>query len=499
MIETLASLAAAAGHQLLDIPRRSRMSPAYDGSAGSARSRGWSPTSQGVNDLLFSNLEELRKKSCDLVRRNPWAVNVVESFVSNSVGTGIVPQLKHPDPREKARVQDLWRRWTDEADANGRTDLYGLQSLCCRNQVIGGEAIVRLRYRRYTDGLSVPLQLQVLEGDYLPIYMAAKPDAAGENQVRYGIEFNSWGRRVAYHLYREHPNENTLWFKPAETTRVPARDVMHCYKPLTGTMQRGLPWLTPVMATLYDLERYDSAELIRKKMAAMVVAFEVDVDPASGSPVFGEEQGSDGVMEEGLEPGTYYRLPYGKDVRFNSPSDVGGMYPEFIRFQLRKIAAGAGITYEMLTGDLEKVNFSSIRAGTLEFRRRCEAFQHQVLVFQFCRPVWHAFIETAALAGLIDANAYASNPDLYLNVDWRPQAWPWVDPEADVRAEKEAVRGGFKSRSMVIASTGEDPERVDAEIAAEQKRSDGLKLMFDSDIRHEVKQKEAAQPAKKKE
>jgi capsid protein len=65
--------------------------------------------------------------------------------------------------------------------------------------------------------------------------------------------------------------------------------------------------------------------------------------------------------------------------------------------QFRAVAAAMGITYEMLTGDLTQVNYSSIRAGLLEFRRRCEAIQHGVIVHQLCRPVWQAWMTQAVL------------------------------------------------------------------------------------------------------
>jgi capsid protein len=58
-----------------------------------------------------------------------------------------------------------------------------------------------------------------------------------------------------------------------------------------------------------------------------------------------------------------------------------------MRVQLHAIAAGVGLTYELLTGDLSQVNYSSIRAGLLEFRRRMEALQWQLLVPGLCRPV----------------------------------------------------------------------------------------------------------------
>jgi capsid protein len=51
---------------------------------------------------------------------------------------------------------------------------------------------------------------------------------------------------------------------------------------------------------------------------------------------------------------------------------VGGNYEAFERIQLLRIAAGLGLPYDMLTGDLSKTSYSSIRAGILSFRRLCE-------------------------------------------------------------------------------------------------------------------------------
>jgi lambda family phage portal protein len=496
MIETLASLYKAAGHDLPPIPRRSRYSAThpYDATSGQSRVRGWNPTSQGINDLLYSNLEGLRTKAADLVRRNPWATNAVDSFVGNCIGTGIVPVMtKHPDAKEKNRVQELFLRWTDQADANNLTDFYGLQALACRTSMISGECIIRLRDRRPEDKLPVAMQLQVLPPEHLPLYtIAATP--VGANKIRYGIEFDAIGRRVAYHLYREHPNESALLYTNQELSRVLAESVLHLYKPLEASQQRGAPWLTPVLATLYDLEKYDAAELIRKKCAAMIVAFERTVGDVGGGDVLGEQVGDDGVGEEGLEPGRYYRLPEGKDVTFNNAVDVGGMYAEFMRFQLRKIAAGLGITFEMLTGDLSLVNYSSIRAGTLEFRRRCEAFQHQVMVFQFCRPVWRAWIRQAVLGGQINVDRFNANPQYYLDVEWRPQAWKWVDPLKDVAAEVLAIDNLLKPRSATIAETGEDRETTDRRIAEDQKSEEDKGLVRGESSARAVEPNDEEQP-----
>jgi capsid protein len=54
-----------------------------------------------------------------------------------------------------------------------------------------------------------------------------------------------------------------------------------------------------------------------------------------------------------------------------------------MRQQLRAIAMGMGITYEQLTGDLTNVNYSSIRAGLIEFRRRCAIYSITLWYFNF--------------------------------------------------------------------------------------------------------------------
>ena len=179
----------------------------------------------------------------------------------------------------------------------------------------------------------------------------------------------------------------------------------------------------------------------------------------------------------GLEPGTMQFLDPGEDVKFTSPSDVGGNYEAFMRHQLRSIAVGMGITYEQLTSDLTGVNYSSIRAGLIEFRRKASMIQHHMMVFQFCRPVWNRWCEIAEISGILKDCG-----DLE-NVKWIPQGWDWVDPLNDQKAQKMAVRNGFKSRSEVVSECGYDAEERDEEIRKDNERADKMDIKFDSDAR----------------
>jgi len=451
----------------------------YEAATSTRRTTGWIVSTSDINTLVFRSADTLRSRSRDMVRRNPWAANALDAFVANAIGTGIKPQSLHPDARLKEQIQELWLRWTDEADATGLTDFYGLQAMACRSVMEAGECFIRLRPRLPKDGLSVPLQLQLLEAEHLPANETRRLENG--NYIRAGIEFDKIGRRVAYHLYREHPGDTSNPMASTELVRVGADSVLHLFRPLRPGQLRGQPWLTQVLVKLYELDQYDDAELVRKKTAAMFAGFVTKNAPED--QILGESTpDSSGASLAGLEPGTLQVLLPGEDVKFSTPADVGATYETFMRVQLRSIAAGMGITYEQLTGDLTGVNYSSIRAGLLEFRRRCEQFQHQVIVYQMCRPIWWRWIEAALLVGAL--RAAADDPGL-LDVKWIAPGWAWVDPLKDIKAQIMAVRAGFKSRAEVVSEQGYDAEAIDREIAADNARADELGLEYDSDPRKE--------------
>ena len=472
-------------------------SPLHEATGVGRRSFAWLPANPGAVAALMATQTELRTKSRDLVRRNAWANAALESYVANAIGTGIKPQSLVTDATLRERIQRLWRDWTLDADASGLTDLYGLQALACRAMLEGGEALVRIRYRRPEDGLAVALQLQVLEPEHLPVSMNAT--AENGNVIRAGIEFDRLGRRVAYHLYRAHPEDGALAPMSGnggiETVRVDASEILHLFRPLRPGQIRGEPWLARALVKLNELDQYDDAELVRKKTAAMFAGFITRLAPEDN--LMGEGvSDANGVALAGLEPGTLQILEPGEDVKFSQPADVGASYADFLRMQFRAVAAAMGVTYEQLTGDLTQVNYSSIRAGLLEFRRRCEALQHGVLVHQLCRPIWQAFIEQAALEGALSLPGYARGGQAkrreYLAVKWIPQGWQWVDPKKEFDAMLTAIRSGLLSRSEAISSFGYDAEDVDREIAADNARADALGLVFESAPRHDLA---AAPPA----
>ena len=449
--------------------------PGLEAGAASRRLRAFLPARQHINVLLQQAGPTVLARARWLVRNNPYAANAVECFAANAVGAGIVPALRGGiRPETRSAAMTLWERWTDDADAENGTDLYGLQRRIARELFIAGECFIRLRPRRPEDGLAVPVQLELLPSEMLP---ADENRALGGGaMIRAGVEFDPIGRRRAYWFWRRHPNDLSPLVAPQEKVRVPADEVLHIVDPVEGQQIRGLSRFAPAMVRLFLLDQYDDAELERKKTAAMFSAF---VTRPAMEPAFMGEGAADelGVALAGLQPGTMQVLAPGEDIRFASPADVGQSYEAFQYRSLLAIAAALGLPYYAMSGDMVRANYSNTRAAMVEIRRRIEAFQHGVLVFQMCRPVWRAWLAAARMSGALDLDA--AEWSMLAQPEWRPPKWEWVDPLKDMQAEALAVARGFKARADVIAAQGYDAEEVDRRIAADRARERELGLAFE--------------------
>jgi lambda family phage portal protein len=444
----------------------------FEGGLSARRLKGFVASRAHVNTLIQAAGADMTARARYLIRNNGYAANAVECFAGNAVGSGLKPSSQIADAALKAQVHQLWRRWVDEADSEWLTDLYGLQRRAARELFIAGEVFIRIRSRYPEDGLAVPLQLQLLPAEMLPMDNRQLPNG---NILRQGIEFDRIGRRVAYHFLRRHPGDVTEPGLAGETTRVPAEDVIHVVDPVDAGQLRGVSRFAPALVKLFLLDQYDDAELDRKKVAAMFAGFVRRPAADFDSRLERDEQG-EGLMP--LEPGQLQILGEGEDITFSQPADVGGNYEAFQYRTLLQVAAALGMPYAALSGDMVKANYSNTRAALIEFRRRIEAFQYSVLVYQLCRPVWRRWIAAAALSGALELPNFRARRREYEAVEWLTPRWEWVDPLKDIQAEIAAIEVGLKSRTQSIAERGYDAEALDAEIAQERRRAEELGLVF---------------------
>lgn len=420
-----------------------------------------------LNATILASASTAARRAGWYARNNPWVSAGVDSLAGNVIGAGIKPQSLHPDRAVRDRLQALWLRWTDAADPGGLADFYGLQAMAVRAMIESGDSFARLRVA--TDGDAVPLRIELLDREQVPSDLHR--DIGGGARIRAGIEFDSAGRRTACWISPSRPGD-PLGSLRMDPVRIPAADCIHMFKSLVPGQLRGISWLAPVLLRLHELDQFEDAALVKAKVAALFTGFITDPDGSVGGL---SGTNNSGVLTVGMEPGSLIPLPPGADIRFSTPAEHDS-YAPFVKNHLRAVAAGLGLPYELLSGDLEGVTYSSIRAGLVEFRRRIEQLQHNVVVYMFCRPVWERFVRLAVLTGELPVRDFGRDPNAYTSCAWLPPKFDYVDPMKDVQAEIMAIDAGLKSRSQAISERGYDAEQVDSEIAADTERARRLGL-----------------------
>lgn len=440
----------------------------FESASVGRRTSGWNRMMTDANTSASGvTLARLRGQARDLVRNNPWARRGLRRIVTNTVGWGIKPKATG---RNAALVNELWKRWaeTTQCDAAGRLTFYGLQRLVMRTVVESGEALVRLRLRQPDDGLAIPMQLEVLEPDYLDTSKDAVSLPNG-GRITLGIETDAIGRRVAYWLYEQHPGGNT--FISSASRRIPAESILHIYDQDRAQQMRGYSWFAPVDVRLHEFHEFEDATLVKQKVAACMAAFVTDLD-GTGQAIGKADTQNDQPLDI-IEPGTIAHLPVGKQVTFSNPPQASD-HQSFSATALRGIAAGLGVTYEDLTGDYSQVNYSSARMARMAHNADVHDWRWNMLIPQLCAPAWQWMLSVIALAGVPVDSSPAT---------WTPPPLPVLDPEKEGAATTSDVRAGRMTPDEMIREQGYDPDEHWREYADSFKRLDRLGIVLDCDPR----------------
>jgi lambda family phage portal protein len=440
----------------------------YEAAQGGRLTAGWMSDANGPNTEIFTDLVKLRDRSRDLVRNNPIGARAMGVLGNALIGDGIRPQPATGSADLDAALLRGWEMMGLDIDANGRVDAYGMQRLAVHGWLESGEVLLRRRWRRPGDGLAVPMQIQLLEPDYIDDAVWSVSRGVDGAMMQYGIEIDAIGRRNAYRLFRQHPGETAQSLgQSLESVMVPASEVSHVYHVTRPGQLRGVPWLAPVMLEMRDLDDLEYTEMTRQKMQSCIMGarHSDNLDPVGN--VNGDvEQDDDGDWNETMRPGTIIKLPTGESVEWFAPQQFGG-FAEFAMQYRRGIAMGVSVPYEILTQDLTGTSYASIRAGLLEYQRMCSALSRNVIIPHICTPVWRWYVEAAELAGLLPAMTPMQRA-MAMRPRWHTPQWIQVDRESTIKADILEMQAGTKTLEQCVAERGGDWMTVVAQLSAEQ-------------------------------
>lgn len=392
------------------------------------------------NSSILASRAPAQARAAGAAVNTPYGARIIETWASALVGKGWHTRSQHPDTETAKQL-----------NAEFEALLRGVLLLLVRGLVRDGEAFVRIHVTATGE-----VTLKALSAEQID--PTIHRDLGGGARIVAGVEFDTYDQVTAYHILPEAPGTPFVSYRGA--VRVPAQDILHIFDPLFPGQVRGLSWLAPVLLKLRDRDEASDAMLMQAKTAALHTGY--IRDPEGNFAGF-EGQANGSALNVALEPGAMRILPGHAEVSFSNPPSGLTQAIGFLRAQDREIAAGVGLTFEALTGDLTQTNYSSARVGLLEFRRRAEMLQRHLIEGQFLRPLWRRWIDLQSLSGAITATGAAL--DDYRAVRFVPPGWQWVDPNNEVKAEIAAIEAGLKSREEAVAGRGRDIDELDVEIA----------------------------------
>ena len=235
----------------------------------------------------------------------------------------------------------------------------------------------------------------------------------------------------------------------------------------------------PVLERLTGLGSAFDAASWEEIEACLAAGVSEDGDEAMTGPASGLLRDAQGRTVESFEPGMIlYRRGMGS-VEVVNPSG-GGSHAAFARRALEASAVGTGLTYDQVAGDLTQANYSSLRAGKIEFRRLCEQVQYGMLIPMLVRPIADRFHAQGALLGLWGTEV----PDGLSHV---PPAHEMIDPLKDTTALIAQVRAGFVPQPEAVGAFGYDFRQVVEMIREANALLDEAGLSLDTDPRRVAK------------
>lgn len=434
------------------IERRSAAAPVWRALLNWVRQPLLSADREVAGDYL-----RLRAASRDAARTNNLARRYLKLAQANIVGpTGVQlrPKVTFRDGRPNDRINDLiaasWADWGRNAEITGLSWLE-VQRLVVAEWVASGEVFIY--FARSDDGL----KLQLIDADRVDFSYNTR------SGVRHGIEYDSLGRVVAYHVLDRHPSEGR-----GERVRVPASDMLHVYvrEDRVG-LSRGISPLAPALTALDHIRWAQEAALVSLRIAAAIPWF-----------ITSEETGPpDSYMTDALqqsralsldigEPGQIIWLAPGEKPYFGDVQEPRDSFVDFTRSVTRYVAAALGTSYAFLLGDWSDTNYSSLRVGRADEQDNWRALQ-QWFIDRVCQPIFARWVVESVLAGTLVIPRYDASA-IIANVEWQPRGWIAPNPAEDIEVAERRIALGLESRTELLAREGRNVWEVWEKLREEQ-------------------------------
>ena len=306
---------------------------------------------------------------------------------------------------------------------------------------------------------------------------------------------DAFGAPVAYHVRNAHPADWWAFAQGFSWTRVPrntswGRPVfVHAFEPQREGQTRAMTSWASVVVGLRMVTQYAENELASSALNALFGAFiESDLPPdevaqaLTPTATVAGGRGRDSYVSAIVDHYTNHparvggvRVPVllpGTKMAMNDSQRQTTAFPSFEAAFLQKIASRLGISYEQLSMDWSRTNYSSARAALNEVWRTVQRMS-AIFSEQIVQPIYFAFLEEAFARGFVTAPSGAPDfwemPGAYLRARWIGPGRGWIDPVKEAEASALRLEGLISTLERENADQGQDVEETLDQIERENK------------------------------
>lgn len=440
----------------------------YAGAQGGRLFADWTTTQSSADAEIHGALKTLRSRSRALARNDSYISRYLKMLVSNVIGANgirLASKARNDngelDLDGNREIEQSFKEWCEIGicTANGKQSFLDCQKLFVESLARDGEVLIRhLRSRANRFGY----QIQFLESDYLDEEYN-RPNEENGNQIKMGVEMNSFGKPIAYYLLKNHPGNTIGVAYNQKYFRLPADEMIHAYMATRADQTRGVPFTSSVLTRAKMLDGLEESALVNARVGAAKMGFIVSPD---GDQYIGEDTENTYTQIMDATPGSMEQLPAGTDFREWKPDYPNMTFDPFQKAILRGIASGLNCSYVSLANNLEGVNYSSIRQSVLEDRDQYALIQ-KFVIEHMIRPIYLKWLNYAMTTKQVTI-PITKFEKFARSSTFIGRAWQWIDPLKEIQAHVVGLQNGQVTMTDVQSSMGRDPEELYEQLAREK-------------------------------
>ena len=418
-------------------------------------------SSHKINADLISQLKTLIERSRDLSQNNQlfraYLGNCQRGIVG-AEGFRLQMQIKNEDGTLNQELNDeiewAWYQFNNEENLTTDYSTTGFEFdlLLLRTLLVDGEVFIRI----IKDPES-PFGVRFRQIDSLAIdCLKNQPMSRAQNGIFNGVEVNQDYRPVKYYIRQCVGFGN---YQSGILEEVPADQIIHIYKKQFVDQVRGYSPIVASYDSLKQLDDFAVAELIAAKISSCQGIFYQRNDKTPTGDFLDQQNMNDvGSFMKELSPGMASIVPAGYNVKTMTPNHPSSNYDAFTKSITKRVASSMGTNYNSLNGDLEAVNYSSLRQANIAENSFFKLWQ------RFIIQKWKNKQFKLFLKGYLINSQSSLKPSQYNKYLRSYRFISKSDPSYDIAKEMMSIERmlklGLTSHINEIEKRGLDPQEI---------------------------------------